>query len=182
MGAGRITPLCFGILKRRVESCVQIWACNVPVRDHQASGVRRESEPVVPRLGSFFARWWKSARIRYHCARKKTKNDGANPSGSLVGNLWVSNVPFWEHQSSALGPKCLLAGARGLGSKMLLWLVCGRAFPAPPPHTGGMRQVLEPFLPPPSTPTRGRFLMDDFCLAIGSAFHSIAFLRVFLAP
>ena len=29
-----------------------------------------------------------------------------------------------------------------------LWLVCRRAFPAPPRHTGGMRQVLEHFLPP----------------------------------
>ena len=29
-----------------------------------------------------------------------------------------------------------------------LWLVYRRAFPAPPRHTGGMRQVLEPFLPP----------------------------------
>ena len=29
------------------------------------------------------------------------------------------------------------------------WLVCRRVFPAPPRHTGGMRQVEEPFLPPP---------------------------------
>ena len=39
-----------------------------------------------------------------------------------------------------------------------LWLVCRRAFPTPPRHTGGMRQVLEPFLPPPATPAvRGSF-------------------------
>ena len=31
-----------------------------------------------------------------------------------------------------------------------LWLVCRRAFSPPPRHTGGMRQVLEPFLPPPA--------------------------------
>ena len=38
-----------------------------------------------------------------------------------------------------------------------LWLVCRRAFPAPPRHTGDMRQVVEPFLPPPATlAARGR--------------------------
>ena len=30
-----------------------------------------------------------------------------------------------------------------------LWLACHRTFPAPPRHAGGMRQVVEPFLPPP---------------------------------
>ena len=61
-------------------------------------------------------------------------------------------------------------------------LLVGRgAFPAPPRHAGGMRQVLEPFLPPPATPAvRGRFLMDGLCLVVGSAFPSTAFLPVFL--
>ena len=46
-----------------------------------------------------------------------------------------------------------------------LWLVCRRAFPAPPHHTGGLRQVLEPFLPSPATPAaRGRFFTDGFAL------------------
>ena len=64
-----------------------------------------------------------------------------------------------------------------------LGLVCRRAFPAPPRLTGGMWQVLEPFLPPPATPAaRGRFLMGDCCLVVGSAFPSTAFLRVFPAP
>ena len=50
-----------------------------------------------------------------------------------------------------------------------LWLVCRRAFPAPPRHTGGMRQVLEPFLPPLATPAaRGRFLMGGFCVCVSS--------------
>ena len=63
-----------------------------------------------------------------------------------------------------------------------LWLVCRRAFPAPSRHTGDMRQVLEPFLPPPATPAAcGRFLMGDFYLVVRSAFLSTAFLRVFLA-
>ena len=58
-----------------------------------------------------------------------------------------------------------------------------RAFPAPPQHAGGMRQVLEPFLPLPATPAaHGMFLMGDFCLVAGSAFLSTAILRVFLAP
>ena len=67
---------------------------------------------------------------------------------------------------------------------LFLWLVCRRAFPALPRHTGGMRQVLEPFLPPaPATPAvRGRFLTGGFCLVVGSAFPSTAFLRAFLAP
>ena len=64
-----------------------------------------------------------------------------------------------------------------------LWLVCRKTFPAPPRHTGGMRQVLEPFLLPPATPAaRGRFLIGDFFLVVRSVFLSTAFLRVFLAP
>ena len=56
-------------------------------------------------------------------------------------------------------------------------------FLPPPRHTGGMRQVLKPFLPPPATPAaRGRFLMGDVCLVVGSAFLSTVFVRVFLAP
>ena len=54
----------------------------------------------------------------------------------------------------------------------------------PPGHTDGMRQVLliEDFLPPPGTPAaRGRFLMGDVCLVVGSSFLSTALLRVFLA-
>ena len=63
-----------------------------------------------------------------------------------------------------------------------LWLICRRASPVPPRHIGGMRQVLEHFLPPPATPAvRGRFSMASFCLVVGSAFPSTVFLRVFLA-
>ena len=69
-----------GVFEGRVKIRVGIWACNVPVREHQASGTRHESEPVVSRLGSFFARWRKSARIRSNGARKKAKTDGADPS------------------------------------------------------------------------------------------------------
>ena len=63
-----------------MKSRVGNWACNVPVREHQASGARRKSEPVVSRLGPFFTRWRKSARIRSNCARKMAKTEGANPS------------------------------------------------------------------------------------------------------
>ena len=64
-----------------------------------------------------------------------------------------------------------------------MWLICRRVFLAPSRHTGDMRQVLEPISPPPATPAaRGRFLMGGFCLVVGSAFISTAFLRVFLAP
>ena len=86
--------------------------------------------------------------------------------------------------SLVLAPVFLSISTRArLAIVPFLWLVCRRAFPAPPRHTGGMRQVLEPFLPPPATPAaRGRFLMGDFCLIIGFAFLSTAFLRVFLAP
>ena len=50
MGAAKTTPL--WSIGRRVKHRVGISACNVPVREHQASGVRRESEPVVAHLGS----------------------------------------------------------------------------------------------------------------------------------
>ena len=63
---------------------------------------------------------------------------------------------------------------------LFLRLVCRIAFLALPRHTGGMRQVLEPFLPTPAV--RGRFLMGICCLVVGSEFPSTAFLRVFLAP
>ena len=49
MGATRTTQV---HIESRVKRRVRIWACNVPVREHQASGARRESEPVVSRLGS----------------------------------------------------------------------------------------------------------------------------------
>ena len=50
-------------------------------------------------------------------------------------------------------------------------------------YGSGMRQVLEPFLPPLVTPTaRSRVLMGDFCLVVGSTFPSIALLHVLLAP
>ena len=81
------------------------------------------------------------------------------------------------------------------------------SFLPPPCHTGDMRQVLEPFLPPPrhAGSTRQVFFgsllpcyrvcvsfhcfssrvpdsIARFCLVIGSAFPSTAFLRVFLTP
>ena len=64
------------------------------------------------------------------------------------------------------------------------WLVCRRAFPAPSRHTGGVRQVLEPFLPPPpATPAvRDRVMTGGFGLVVGTAFIPTPFLRVFLAP
>ena len=46
IGAARTTPHC-GVFERRVEIRVGIWACNNPVWEHQASGARRESEPVI---------------------------------------------------------------------------------------------------------------------------------------
>ena len=64
---------------------ISLWVCNVPVRKHQASGARRESEPVVSRLGFFFARWRKSAIIRSNCSQKTSKTDGANPSVASLG-------------------------------------------------------------------------------------------------
>ena len=33
---------------------------------------------------------------------KNVKNRRCQPVGSLVGHLWVCNVPFWEHEPSAL--------------------------------------------------------------------------------
>ena len=35
-------------------------------------------------------------------APEKRKNRRCQPIGSLFGNLWVCDVPFWEHHSSAL--------------------------------------------------------------------------------
>ena len=82
-----------GVNERRVKSRLEIGACNVPVREHQASGVRRESEPVVSRLGSFFACWRKNARICSNCARKITETGGANPPVALLDICWSAMSP-----------------------------------------------------------------------------------------
>ena len=73
-------------------------ACNVPVREHQASGARRESEPVVSCLGSVFARWRKSVRIRSNCARKMANTDGANPSVALVKHSTDAFACAWTRR------------------------------------------------------------------------------------
>ena len=97
----------------------------------------------------------------------------------------ISRERFAHELSLVLAPvfPCSISTRVRLAIVTLLWLVCRRAFPAPPRHTGGMRQVLEPFLPLPATPAvRGRFFMGGLCLVVGPALPSTAFLRVFLAP
>ena len=65
-----------------------------------------------------------------------------------------------------------------------LWLVRRRAFPAPPsPHRRYETGTRAFSAPPPATPAvRSRFLTGSLCLAVGSAFPSTPFLRVFLVP
>ena len=63
-----------------------------------------------------------------------------------------------------------------------LWLVYRKPFLPPPPHRRHAADS-RAFSAPPATPAAcGRFLMGDYCLVVGSAFLSTAFLRVFLAP
>ena len=96
---------------------------------------------------------------------------------------WPAGV-FSHDFSLLLAPVFSSTSTRArLSTVPFLWLVCRIAFPAPPLHTGGMRQVLELFLPPSATPAaRGRFLMGDFFLDVGSAVLPSGFYRVFLAP
>ena len=68
---------------------------NTRPREHDAN-----PNPRFPASG-FFARWRKNARIRSNCAQKMAKTDGANSSVASL-DVWLCNVPFWEHQSSAL--------------------------------------------------------------------------------
>ena len=93
-----------GVFERRVKSRVGIQPCNVPVRDHQASGARHESEPVVSRLGSFFARWRKKARIRSNCARKMAKPDVANPSVASLDIYGSAMSPSGNTSPRLFGP------------------------------------------------------------------------------
>ena len=67
---------------------------NTRLREHDVHPNPRVSPPV-------FARSRKNARIRSNCARKTIKTDCDNPSVASL-DIWVCNVPFWEHQSSAL--------------------------------------------------------------------------------
>ena len=65
---------------------------------------------------------------------------------------------------------------------LFLWLVCRRASLPLLPHRRHAADS-RAFSAPPATPAAcDRFLMGDYCLAVGSAFLSTAFLRVFLAP
>ena len=79
----------------------EFLACKVPVREHQASGARRESEPVVSRLWSFFARWQKIERIRSNYARKMAKNNGAKPSVTSL-DMCGSDMSRTENTSPPL--------------------------------------------------------------------------------
>ena len=109
------TPLCPWSIRENGQKPCWIWACNVPVRQHQASalwacggllwqrqtsGARRESEPAVSRLGSSSLNG-KTQESALSAPEYLIKSDGTNP---LVASLdiWVGNVPFWKHQSTAL--------------------------------------------------------------------------------
>ena len=113
--AARKTPVCVcGALGRRVKCCVGIWACNVPVQGHQASGARRESEPGICRLGSLFARWRKSARYRSNCARQTAKTEGANPSVASLDTCASAMCPSGKTSHRLFGPEVSPCGSTRL--------------------------------------------------------------------
>ena len=63
---------------------------------------------------------------------------------------WPAGVFSHDFSLVLLAPEIPSISTRArLAIVPFLWLVCRRAFPARPRHTGGMRQVPEPFLPPP---------------------------------
>ena len=68
---------------------------NTMPREHDANPTICFSPQV------FFVRWQPNARIRSACVRKMETTDGANQSLASM-DIWVCNVPFWEHESSAL--------------------------------------------------------------------------------
>ena len=59
---------------------------------------------VVSRLGSFFARWRKSARIRSKCARKMSKTEGANPSVASLDICGSAVSPSGNTSPRLFGP------------------------------------------------------------------------------
>ena len=101
IGAAKTTPLClWSIREKGQQPCWNFdLQCPRPGTPGLVSTTLIRTRGFSPPI--FFARWRKNARIRSSCARKMAKTDGANPSVASL-DIWVCNIPFWEHQSSAL--------------------------------------------------------------------------------
>ena len=117
MGAARTTPLCLRSIQGKVEIRVGFWACNVLVREHQASGARRVSKPAVSRLGSSSLVGGKT-RESTITAPESGKNRRCQLVGSLVGHLGLQFPLLETPVRGSLGLYCRLAGTSGFGSKM----------------------------------------------------------------
>ena len=119
---------------------------NTRPREHDA-----KSEPVVSRLGSFFARWWKNARIRSNCARKMAKADGANPSVASLDIRGSAMSPSGNASPRLFGPVVSTCGSTRPREQ--------DASPNPgflasgPPHSLAETRKKPPLLHPKKNPT-----------------------------
>ena len=76
------------------------------------------------------------------------------PAGDFSHDSFLGSAPVFPSISTRTR----------LAIVLYLWLVCRRAFPAPSCRTGGMRQVLEPFLAPPRHTGGTRQVFDGWLL------------------
>ena len=117
MGAARITQLClWSIREKGQKPCwnlglpcprsgtpglgtLGLW-CPLAGTPSLGSTTRIRIRGISPRvfLRSLAGKHENPLKLR----PKNGKSRRRQPVDSLVGHLWVCNVPFWEHQSSAL--------------------------------------------------------------------------------
>ena len=75
----------------REHQASALWVCGVRLQEHQASGARRESEPAVSRFGVSLLLGGKSQRIRSNCARVMMKMRRCQPSVVSL-DIFLCNV------------------------------------------------------------------------------------------